>query len=165
MNKRHPAPAQDAMCKQLTRRAVLRTELCALGVCLLGADHAWADAPPAGFVVIVNAQNPVSGVARALLSQIFLKQITHWENGEIARPVDLSPDSAVRRAFSREVIGRSVAAVRHYWQQRIFSGRDVPPAELDSEEAVVRYVANYRGALGYVSLSVNVAGLKKLSVR
>ena len=165
MNKRPPTPAHDAMCKQLTRRGVLRAELAALGVCLLGADRAWADAQPDGFVVIVNAQNPISGAQRALLSQIFLKQITRWEDGEIVRPVDLSPDSLVRRTFSRDVIGRSVAAVRHYWQPRIFSGRDVPPAELDSEEAVLHYVAKYRGALGYVSPTVTLAGLKKLSVR
>ena len=165
MHKRHPTPAHEAMCKQLTRRAVLRAELGALGVCVLGANHAWGETQPAGFVVIVNAQNPISSVGRAFLSQIFLKQISRWEDGEVARPVDLSPDSPVRRAFSSDVIGRSVSAVRHYWQQRIFSGRDVPPAELDSEEAVLRYVARYRGALGYVSSTAKLTGLKTLSVR
>jgi len=44
-----------------------------------------------------------------------------------------------------------VEAVRRYWQQCIFSGRSVPPPELDSDEAIVRYVAKYRGAVGYVS--------------
>ncbi len=165
MNKRHPSTAHDALCKQLTRRTVLRAELGALGVCLLGAERAWGETPPAGFIVIVNAQNPVGALEREVLSQIFLKKLSRWEDGEIARPVDLPPDSPARRAFSNAVIGRSVAAVRHYWQQRIFSGRDVPPAELDSEAAVLRYVARYRGALGYVSPTANLAGLKRLSVR
>ena len=165
MNKRHHTTAHAALCKQLTRRAVLRAELGVLGVCLLGADRAQGETSSSGFVVIVNAQNPIHSVERELLSQLFLKKISHWEDGEIARPVDLPPDSSVRRVFSNAVIGRSVAAVRHYWQQRIFSGRDVPPAELDSEAAVLHYVARYRGALGYVSPSASFAGVKTLSVR
>jgi len=165
MHPRDRTTAHNALGKLLTRRAALRAELGVLGVCLLGSGRAWGDADAPGFVVIVNAQNPLKTEPRALLSQIFLKQLTRWEDGELVRPVDLSPGSLVRRAFSNEVIGRSVAAVRHYWQQRIFSGRDVPPPELDSEEAVLRYVARYRGALGYVSVTAKLAGLKVLSLR
>ena len=49
------------------------------------------------------------------------------------------------------MLKRSVAAVRSYWQQRIFSGRDVPPPEVDTENQVIKYVAGDPGALGYVS--------------
>ncbi len=164
MNKRHPT-APEAMRKLLTRRAVLRAELGALGVCLLGTDRAWGQAQPEGFIVIVNTQNPLGSAAAEFLGQIFLKKVSHWDDGEFARPVDLSPDSPARRAFSHHVLGRSVAAVRHYWQQRIFSGRDVPPPELDSEDAVLHYVARNRGAVGYVSATAKLAGLKALSVR
>ena len=45
------------------------------------------------------------------------------------RPVDLRPNAATRRLFSERMLRRSVAAVRSYWQQRIFSGRGVPPPE------------------------------------
>jgi len=65
-------------------------------------------------------------------------------DGETALPVDLRSDSSVRRKFSESVLKRSVAAIRSYWQQRIFSGREVPPPELDSDAAVLRYVAKYR---------------------
>jgi len=35
----------------------------------------------------------------------------------------------IRVAFSKSVHGKSVGAVRAFWQQQIFSGRDVPPPE------------------------------------
>jgi ABC-type phosphate transport system substrate-binding protein len=165
MNPRHSPTAHDSMSRKLTRRGVLRATLSALAVCLFGSNRALGDAQADGFVVIVNAQNPLSSTSREFLGDIFLKKISRWEDGEVTRPVDLSPDSPIRRAFSSAVLGRSVAAVRHYWQQRIFSGRDVPPAELDSEDAVLRYVAKYRGAVGYVSASAKLTGLKALSVR
>ncbi len=165
MNKRCSIAIHDATRGQVTRRAILRAELGVLGVCVFGIERALAETQSDGFMVIVNPQNPLSAARHEFLSQIFLKNISHWENGEIARPVDLSPGSPVRRAFSSNVIGRSVEAVRHYWQQRIFSGRDVPPAEFDSEDAVLHYVARYRGAVGYVSPTAKLAGLKTLAVR
>lgn len=62
------------------------------------------------------------------------------------------------------MIKRSVEAVRSYWQQRIFSGRDVPPPELDTDEEVVRYVLKHDGAVGYVSAGADIDGLKVISV-
>lgn len=117
------------------------------------------------FVVIVNHQNPTTEVTLELAAEAFLKKTTRWSNGETIRPVDLPPDSAVRRRFSRSVLKRSVAAVRSYWQQRIFTGRDVPPPELDSDEAVVSYVLKHPGAVGYVAANTKLGATKVLMLR
>jgi hypothetical protein len=58
-----------------------------------------------------------------------------------------------------------VGAVRSYWQQRIFSGRDVPPPELDSDEAVVAFVARSPGGIGYVSAATKLSGVRELALR
>ena len=62
------------------------------------------------------------------------------------------------------VLRRSVAAVRSYWQQRIFSGRGVPPPELDDDAAVVRYVLKYPGAIGYVTEGTPLEGAKVVTI-
>src|SRR5262245_29898277 len=94
-----------------------------------------ADAAPpradASFRIIVNPGNPATTVDRRFLADTFLKKVTRWPNGDLIRPVDQNADSAVRRRFSDDVIERSVEAVRSYWQQQIFSGREVPPPEVD----------------------------------
>jgi hypothetical protein len=127
-----------------------------------GAQPASATPP---YRVIVNAQNPLAWVDRRFLSQAMLKKVTHWDHGEPIRPVDLPAESPVRRRFSAEVHNRSVPAVRSYWQQIIFSGRGVPPPELESDEAVVRYVARQPGGLGYVAGNAEVRVVKVLLVR
>jgi ABC-type phosphate transport system substrate-binding protein len=119
----------------------------------------------ADFVIIVNRDNPSSELASELVAEAFLKKTTRWSNGETIRPVDLPADSGVRRRFSEGVLKRSVAAVRSYWQQRIFTGRDVPPPELASDEAVVRYVAKYPGAIGYVAPDTQADGVKVVLLR
>src|SRR5690349_8299023 len=94
--------------------------------------------PP--YVVIVHPSNPATSVERKFLEDAFLKKVTRWQNGEVIRPVDLGPDSATRRKFTEDILNRTISAVKGYWQQRIFSGRDVPPPEVDNDDQVVRYV-------------------------
>jgi hypothetical protein len=60
---------------------------------------------------------------------------------------------------------RSAAAIRSYWQQRIFTGRGVPPPELESDAAVLRYVQTHRGGVGYVSEAVPLSGVNVITVR
>jgi ABC-type phosphate transport system substrate-binding protein len=122
-------------------------------------------APPPGYRLIVNPGNPQEAVDRKFLADGFLKKASHWPDGTAIAPVDQAGESAVRRRFSDEVLGRSVAAVKSYWQQLIFSGRGVPPPELDAEEEVVKFVARRRGAVGYVSLAAELAGVKVVAVK
>ena len=144
------------------RRAILFALTLAAPIALL-LGNATAGPPPV-YVVIVHPSNPTTGANRKFLEDAFLKKTTRWDHGEVIRPVDQVPDSPVRRRFSDEVLRRSVAAVRSYWQQMIFSGRDVPPPELPSDEDVVNYVLKYPGAVGYVSGSADTNGAKIVSI-
>ena len=142
-----------------------RSSICILCVGLLApGGHAAAPRAPE-YVLIVNTANPASSAERKFSSDAFLKKTTRWRGGEMIRPVDQSADSDVRRRFSEEVLERSVTAVRSYWQQVIFSGRDVPPPELSGDGTVLEYVKNHPGAVGYISGAASSAGAKILSVR
>lgn len=145
------------------RRTLLLVAAAAALASLLGNHRSGAAPPP--FRVIVNAAHQATVADRKLLTDAFLKRITRWPGGELIRPVDLSGDSAVRRRFSEEVLGRSVAAVKSHWQQMIFAGRAIPPPELDTDDEVIRYVARHAGAVGYVSGVGDLAGVKVLAVR
>jgi ABC-type phosphate transport system substrate-binding protein len=135
----------------------------ALGAfCVFGIPLARADDAP--FRVIVHPDNPIRTIDRAVLSKLFLKEASRWDDGEAVHPVDLRADSDTRSRFSESVIKRSTAAVRNYWQQRIFSGRGVPPPEVDSDADVVRHVLKYRGSVGYVSGRADIGKSKVLSV-
>jgi hypothetical protein len=153
-----------------TRRAaaVLVGTLVALALGAPGAElgsPARAVASGGTFRVIANPANPTNVVEQKFLVDAFLKKISRWPSGSVIRPVDQRPDSPVRRRFSEEVLKRPLAAVKSYWQQLVFSGRDVPPPELDSEEEVVRYVLRHAGGLGYVSADANLGGAKVVTVR
>jgi ABC-type phosphate transport system substrate-binding protein len=118
-----------------------------------------------GFRIIVNPDNPIGSLDRRFLTDVYLKKTTRWPSDEAIRPVDLGPGSPIRRAFSDDVLKRSVSAIKSYWQQMVFSGRGVPPPELDNDGQVVRFVLKNRGAIGYVSDGADVAGAKIVPVR
>jgi ABC-type phosphate transport system substrate-binding protein len=116
------------------------------------------------FIVIVNAQNATSSLSRKFVGDAFLKKVTRWPNGEVIKPVDLPASSTTRARFSDDILNRSVSSVKSYWQQIIFSGRDVPPPELATEAEVVKYVASNPNAIGYVSGGTALSGVKTVAL-
>lgn len=135
-----------------------------LAAALSLVPHAAAAAEP--FVVIVNTANPVTAVTADQLAGLFLKKVTQWNGGLPAAPVDLGPDSAVRESFSRQVHHKGTAAVKAYWQQMIFSGREVPPPEKASAREVVAFVSANRGGVGYVPVGTPLgAEVKAVDVK
>jgi ABC-type phosphate transport system substrate-binding protein len=147
--------------RPLGRRVILS----ALAFTLLSTAAGAPQPAPAGFVVVVRADNPVAALPRAELSRLFLKRDNNWPGGLAAAPVDLAETVEARQAFSREVHQKPVAAIKAYWQQQIFSGRGTPPPERTSETQVLEYVRANPGGLGYVSADTPIGGgLKVLRV-
>jgi ABC-type phosphate transport system substrate-binding protein len=140
----------------------MKSSLIAIVVLMLSAA-ALAQAPP--YRVIAHPSNTVSSLSRDQLTDVFLKKVTRWPNGEAIRPVDLRADTTARQRFAKDVLRRSMAAVRSYWQQLIFSGRNIPPPELESDAAVIAYVLKYEGAVGYVSGEADIGAVKVIAVK
>ena len=110
------------------------------------------------FRVIVHQSNPYSEITLEELSNMFLKKVSRWENSsELVHPVDLLDDSPVRELFSKVVHGRKVASIKAYWQRQIFSGREIPPPEQETDRDVLEFVAQKSGAIGYISASIDMS--------
>ena len=114
--------------------------------------------------VVVHPGNPATELDRDALSRLFLKKTLRWPDGVAVQPVEPAT-STLRAAFAEQVHGKSLNAVRSYWTQLIFSGRDVPPLERAGDAEVVAFVRATRGAIGYVSASADVTGVKVLPLR
>ena len=116
------------------------------------------------FKIIVNNDNPVSQLTKDNVSKLLLKKTTKWDDGQKVEPVDLKADSNVRMSLSKTVHGKSVSAVKAYWQKKIFSGKGIPPAEKKNDADVIAYVKTKPGAIGYVSANANTSGVKVIKI-
>jgi ABC-type phosphate transport system substrate-binding protein len=143
--------------KTVTRRTVVL--LAAL--LLLGPVASQA----ADYQVIVHSSNPTDLLTKEQLGKMFLKKIVKWDTGTPIVPVDQAAASPVRVAFTKIVHGKPVSAIASYWQQQIFAGREVPPAEKAGDAAVLAYVKANPGAIGYISDGASADGVKLLTIR
>jgi ABC-type phosphate transport system substrate-binding protein len=143
----------------------MKTMFKACAVALFAVAASAATAMAQDFKVIVNAANSTESLSADVAAKLFLKQSSKFPNGTPATPVDLAKGSPVRAAFSKAVLNRPVASVETYWQQQIFSGKDVPPAAKASDDEVVTFVKANPGAIGYVSAGASTAGVKVVDVK
>lgn len=119
----------------------------------------------AEYQVVVHPSNPTDILTKEQLGKMFLKKIVKWDTGAPIIPVDQAPISPVRAAFNKLVHGKPASAIASYWQQQIFAGRDVPPAEKSGDAAVLAFVKANPGAIGYITPGVSTDGVKLLSIR
>ena len=84
-------------------------------------------------------------------------------NSVVDETMKLSPPA--RAVFTKIVHGKPVSAIASYWQQQIFAGREVPPAEKAGDAAVLAFVKANPGAIGYISAGVTADGVKLLTIR
>jgi hypothetical protein len=115
--------------------------------------------------VVVHPSNPVRVVSREFVRAVYLKRRTTWWDGETIRPVGVSQRFPARQRFAREVLRKSPAQLRAYWNQQIFSGKGVPPPEFDSHDAVLAYVLRHRGAIAFLPASVDPDGAVVVTVK
>jgi ABC-type phosphate transport system substrate-binding protein len=116
------------------------------------------------YKVIVNSVNSLSSISKSDVADYLLKKKTKWPSGEKIAPIDQSDKSSVREDFSKDVLGKSVGAIRSYWQQAVFAGKDTPPVEKKSDAEVIEFVKANPGAIGYVSVGANTTGVKVLTI-
>lgn len=123
-----------------------------------------APAEAQGYRVIVHPDNPVDSMTESTVSRFFLRRVTSWDHGPKVEPVDQPEGSSVREAFSEGVHGRGVSEIKAFWNRNIFSGRALPPPVLEGDRAVVEYVREHPGAIGYVSPGAGTSGVKVVRV-
>ena len=131
---------------------------------LIGAMLITGAAQAEPYKVIANNSVPVGSLSRKAASDLFLKKTIKWVGGGPAVAADQLESSSVRQAFSKAVHGKTAAAVKSYWNQQIFSGRDVPPVEKRSDAEVLAFVRSTPGAIGYVSETAGTDGVRVLTV-
>ena len=112
--------------------------------------------------VVVNATNPVVRLTRDQVSKIFLRKVNQWDNRQPVLPVDQTADSPVRRTFTKEIHGRTIASIQTWWQQQTFAGVGVAPPERATDAEVLDYVRRYPNAIGYVRAGVPVGSDLKI---
>lgn len=101
-------------------------------------------------LAVIVAKGQTFKVASVVdLSLIYWRKKLYWPEGLPMQPVNLATDSAQRRLFSQRVLGSLPETQSDYWNELYYHGTS-PPHVVVSQEAMLRYVTDTPGAIGYV---------------
>lgn len=109
-------------------------------------------------VFVVNAAN-TANIDDEAAAKIFLRQVKTFPDGSPASPVN-QKEGALTESFRTQVLKKNGSQVKAYWAQQVFTGGARPPSELDGDDAVLKYVAETPGGIGYVEAGKTRAGVR-----
>jgi ABC-type phosphate transport system substrate-binding protein len=132
-------------------------------ILLLAAASIFAIHAQAQVIVIANSSVKASDVSKNDLKDVFTGASTSLGGGNVT-PVLLKA-GASHEAFLQAYIGKNDTAYRAGWRSLVFSGQASMPKSLDSDAAVVEFVAHNSGAIGYIGKATPHEGVKVLAVR
>ena len=140
----------------MNRRLLLYLFAAALSLLTAGAH--------AQLVVIANSSIKSPDVSATDLRDVFTGASSTLKGGANVAPVLLKQGNT-HEEFLSHIVGKSDTAFRASWRSLVFSGQGAMPHTLESETAVVEYVAHTPGAIGYIARTTPHEGVKTLAVR
>jgi ABC-type phosphate transport system substrate-binding protein len=112
-------------------------------------------------IFIVNKDVQISEIKASDLRAIFTGEKTRFADGSRAVPVILKGGPA-HEVFVQNYCGETPEEFRAQWRKAIFTGQGAMPKAFASEAALIAYVADTPGAVGYVSRLLPTDNVKAL---
>ena len=132
----------------------MRTLLLILGIL-------WTSSGQAGLLVIASAQVPDTAISAEQLADIYTLKKAFWADKTQVVPVNREASSAERERFSEAVFKLSPQELAEYWNRLRFQGK-LPPLVQTSDQAVLGFVRNVPGAIGYINANQAPTDVKVL---
>ena len=113
--------------------------------------------------VIINTKNPAVGLTALEVKQLYLKNNTHWGNGKKVRPSAFNYEADLATQFYKQVLSMTPTEVERHWIELQYGKALKPPVQLDDDEAMIKFVSKFKGAVGFVD-AASAAGNPKVKV-
>ena len=133
-------------------------------ILLLAAASIFAVHAQAQVIVIANPSVKATEISKSDLRDIFTGNATSLPGGGSVVPILLKAGT-VHEEFLQAYIGKNDTAYRAGWRSLVFSGQASMPKSLDSDAAVVEFVAHNPGAIGYIGKASAHEGVKVLAIK
>jgi ABC-type phosphate transport system substrate-binding protein len=117
---------------------------------LLGFAASCCAASAQDVIFVANKNVQISAIKASDLHAIFTGEKTRFADGSHAVPVILRGGPA-HEVFVKNYCDETPAEFRAQWRKAVFTGQGAMPRAFDSESALLQYVAETPGAIGYVS--------------
>ncbi|MEJ0031905.1 MAG: hypothetical protein WDO15_16690 [Bacteroidota bacterium] len=121
-----------------------------------------AFAPSAEIAIIVNKENTIDKLTLSEAKLYWLRKIKkRWPDiNKNIKPVDRKSGNPEQDAFYGKVLGMSATDVETYFSQRQYEAAEKPQDKFNSDAAIIDFVAEETGAIGFVNSASLTADAK-----
>ena len=113
-------------------------------------------------VVVVNPASALAAISDDQLKDLFLGKKITWDDGSKVIVV-VPKDGPANEALMRR-LGKNTQQFQTGWKKLVFTGKGAMPEQVESEDAVVSFVAKTPGAIALVSQAAIKDGVKAIPV-
>ncbi len=131
---------------------------------VLAALFVFSAAHAQDVMVVANPGVQITAITSGELRDIFTGVRSTFRDRSHAIPVTLKGGPA-HEVFLRNHLSETPDSFRTFWRKALFSGQGAPPKEFPSESALLQFVAETPGAIGYVSRVNDGVNVKVLVVQ
>ena len=115
-------------------------------------------------LIIVNESVPVDSLDAASIIDIYENRLVKWSNGDKIK-VTMLKKGSTHEEFSRNILGITPVKLINIWKRALFTGMGAPPRILKKEAALVKFVSDNQGAIGYINTATPYSKVKVVAVR
>jgi ABC-type phosphate transport system substrate-binding protein len=136
-----------------------------LAVCALmqGGREARASDDAPGVLVVCSDSVKVIALPKNTLQDMYLGRKSRWDDGQKIELAVLK-DSPATELFLRLYTGKTPQQFSIYWDKLAFTGKGSGPKAFPTPQALVDYVRNTPGAIGFIPLDLYTGQIKSISI-
>ena len=105
-----------------------------------------------GLKIIINPGVQVFELKDKDIRDIYTGVKKMWDTGEKVS-IAILEDSELHKQFLKEFVNKTPIQFRNFWREKVFTGEGENPKSFKTEASLIDFVANTRGAIGYISTS------------
>jgi hypothetical protein len=115
-------------------------------------------------IVVANPSVKATEIGKNDLKDVFTGSATTLPDGSRVVPILLKAGTD-HEEFLKVYVGKNDSTFRAGWRSLVFSGQASMPKSLDTDAAVVDFVAHNAGAIGYIDKDSPHEGVKVIAVK
>jgi hypothetical protein len=116
---------------------------------LIVSSFAYSQSSLAGYKLI-GSSTGITQLTEAQVKDYFKGKYTLWKTGKSVKIVLYSSQSQHSVPLAKSIYNTTPQGVKKYWLSLVFQGRANPPTFLESDSAIITYIQDTPGAMGFI---------------
>lgn len=108
---------------------------------------------PSSYNVIINFNSQINSITDTQLKSLYLRKNEYLNKQKII-PVNLLANNKARKGFESSILKMDRISLNEYWIKKHLEGVK-PPISQESYKAILNFVINVDGAIGYIPSDMN----------